>query len=555
MSKNYILEYIDKIESGEIITSKKVKQMYAKIKPIVLGEDDTYYYDERKGNRPIQFLETFCKQSKGKWHGKTMELLLFQKAKIQSVFGILHRDTGFRKFKEVFDVRARKNGKTQELAGLGLYLMIADGEMGAEIYSAATNYSQAKRVWDESKNMINQSFDLASVLRSRTFPDSEILMDSTMSVYKPLSKNVRSADGLNASAAIIDEVHELPRAIYDILKQSMSVREQPLLNMITTAGFVREGLFDDTYSYASKVLEGTVEDETLFALIYELDSEDEMYDEDMWIKANPAIDIIKNRDSLRQNVEKMKSDLNFANTVKVKDFNIINVEEHAWLTYDDFNNDTIVDISKYNNTMAIGGFDLSRTGDLTAFSTLFYDKELDKFVFDTMYWMPEAKFKELESGKIPYRQWVDRGLIRLCPGNIIDYKMISEYVYHEMVMGRGITYMKIHYDAYSATYLVKEFESMGFSQSVMIRTQQGYKTLSIPMQTLGSHLQEKRVIYQNNPVTKWNLSNVELVQDRNGNYMPKKMDDKRERKIDGAATMINCYVGLVDNYDSFISMY
>lgn len=552
---NYILEYIEKFEKGEIIVPKKIKQMYAKIKPIVLGEDDKYYYDEKKGNRPIQFLETFCKQSKGKWHGKTMELMLFQKAKLQSVFGILHRDTGLRRFNEVFDVRARKNGKTQELAGLGLYLMIADGERGAEIYTAATNYAQAKRVWDESKNMIDQSPDLASVLRHRTFPESEILMDRTMSVYKPLSKNVKSMDGLNANAATIDEVHELPRAIYDILKQSMSVREQPLLTMITTAGFVREGLFDDMYSYASKVLDGTVEDDTLFALIYELDSEDEMYDEDMWIKANPAIDVIKDREMLRQNVERMKTDLNFAKTVKVKDFNIIDVEEHAWLTYNEFNNDTIVDISKYNNTMAIGGFDLSRTNDLTAFSTLFYDKELDKFVFDTMYWMPEAKYKEVESGKIPYRQWVDRGLIRLCPGNIIDYKMISSYVYNEMVMERGITYLKIHYDAYSATYLVKELESLGFSESVLIRTQQNYKTLSIPMQTLESHLSEGRVIYQNNPVTKWNLSNVQLVLDRNGNYMPKKIDDKKERKIDGAVTMINCYVGLVDNYDSFISMY
>lgn len=555
MTKNYILQYSDKIESGEIITSKKVKQMYRIIRPIVLGKSDKYYYDEKKGNRVIKFMETFLKQSKGKWHGKTMELLLFQKAKLQAIFGILHRDTGFRRFTEVFDVRARKNGKTQELAGLGLYLMIADGEMGAEIYSAATNYSQAKRVWDESKNMINQSYDLASVLRHRTFPDSEIIMDSTMSIYKPLTKNVRSADGLNSSAAIIDEVHELPRAVYDILKQSMSVREQPLLNMITTAGFMREGLFDDTYGYAKQVLDGTVEDDTLFALIYEQDNEDEMYDEEMWLKSNPALDVIKSREQLRQNVEKMKVDLNFAKTVKVKDFNIIDVEQHAWLPFDIFNNETVVDMSSYNDSYAIGGLDLSRTGDLTAFSTLFYDKELDKFVFDTMYWMPETKFEEVKNGKIPYMQWVDRGLIRLCPGNIIDYRMIVDYVYNEMVMERGITYIKIQYDSYSATYLIKELESMGFSSSVLDRTQQGFKTLSIPMQTLELHMQENKVIYQNNPVTKWNLSNVELVLDRNGNYMPKKIDDKRERKIDGAATMINCYVGLVNNYELFTNNY
>lgn len=553
MSKNFILEYIDKIEKKEIIVSNKIRKVYLKLLPIVKGEDPVWYYNEKKGSKVIKFVENFCKQSKGEWAGHPIKLMLFQKAKLQVIFGIVNRETNLRKYQEVFDVRARKNGKSVENSATALYLLVMDKEKGAEIYSAATVKEQAKRVWEESKNMITQDVDLQKLLNHRVFPMTEIVMPSTMSVYRPLSKNVETFDGLNASAAIIDEVHALPRKIYDILKQSMSVRRQPLMSMITTSGFIREGLFDDTYQYASKIIDGSVENESFLPLIYELDSEDEIYDEDAWVKANPAIDVIKSRESIRTNVERMKTDLNFAKTVKVKDFNIIDVEEKAWLAYSELNNDEVVNMKEQNDKVAIGGFDLSRTGDLTAWSTLFYDKVKDKFIFDTMYWMPEDKFREVENGKIPYRQWVDRGLIRLCPGNTIDYRMISDYVYNELVMERGITFIRIHYDAYSAIYLIKELEAIGFSETCLRKTHQGFKTLSIPMQTLELNLKQSRVIYQNNPVTKWCLSNVELIQDRNGNYMPQKMDSKKERKIDGASTMINCFVGLVDIYDEFIN--
>lgn len=550
--KNYILEYIDKIESGEIITSARVRQMYQKIKPIVKGQDPKYYYNEKKGKKIIKFIETFCKQSKGKWAGEPIDLLLFQKAKLQAIFGIVDRETELRKYKEVFDLRGRKNGKSVENSAIALYLLVMDKEKGAEIYSAATVMAQAKRVWEESRNMVEQSKELSEVVKGRVFPSPELYIPEFKSIYKPLSKNVSTFDGLNASASTIDEVHALPRQIYDVLKQSMSTREQPLLSMITTSGFVREGLFDDTYSYAKKVVDGSVEDDHFFALLYELDNEEEMYDEKAWIKSNPAIDVIKSREDLRENVERMKSDVNFASTVKVKDFNLIDVEEKAWLTFNQLNNEQVVDTSKYNGQVAIGGLDLSRTGDLTSFTTLFYDKDLDKFVAETMYWIPEKKFEEMKHSKIPYRQWVDRGLIRVCEGNIIDYQDISHYIYQEMAIDRDITYLRIHYDAYSATYLIKDLESLGFGPSCLQRTQQGYKTLSIPMQEMELFLEEDKLIYNNNPVTKWCLSNVELAQDRNGNYMPKKINKTKERKIDGASTILNCFVGLVEIYEEFV---
>jgi phage terminase large subunit-like protein len=554
---NYVKAYIEKIRSGEIVTSKKVKKLYFNIiEPIINDEHPRYYFNEKRGEKFIVFAESFCKQSKGEWFGKKTKLALFQKAKYQALLGILERETNVRRFKESFDVRGRKNGKSTENAILGLYLTLT--EPGAEIYVSATVSSQARRVWEESQSMIDQSKELQSKLHYKVFPSPTIYNKATKSTYKVLSKNVKTFDGLNASGAIIDEIHELARAIYDILKQSMSARQEALLSMITTAGFVRGGLFDDTYEYSTKVLDGIIEDDRLFPLIYELDDPKEIDIESCWIKANPAIDIIKKREDIRYNVNRMKEDLNFANTVKTKDFNIIGVENRAWLSYEDFNVTDIYpenELRKFDNTLVLGGFDLSRTKDITAFTTLLFDKEKHRPIAVSMYWIT-AKFlseQMFSASKIPWNAWIDRGLIRISGKELIDYHDVANYVASNFKTF-GWMYHFINYDSYSAQYLIEELASMGYAKDFcLIATPQGAKTLSIPMQTLEAHLKENILCYQNNPVTKWMLSNVELEQDRNGNYMPKKASDKRERKIDGVATLLNCYVSLCKNMDYYLT--
>lgn len=554
---NYVQEYIDKIESGEILVCEKIKKLYLKlIKPIINDEHPLYYFNEKRGEKFIKFAEGFCKQWKAPWAGKKLKLALFQKAKWQCIFGILHREKNTRRFTEIFDVRGRKNGKSTEHAALGLYLDLE--ESGAEIYVAATVASQARRVWEESQSMINQSKELQKVLGYKVFPSPIIYSKKqlTPSSYKILSKNVKTFDGLNSSAAIIDEVHELSRSIYDILKQSTSTREQPLISMITTAGFVREGLFDDTYKYCSMILDGLVDDDTVFPLIYEQDNDDEIEKEECWIKANPGIDIIKSRDQLRSNVSRMKSDPNFANTVKVKDFNIIGVENKAWLPYEVFNNEEVYtpeQMKQFDGSYVLGGFDLSRIGDITAFTTLLFDREKEKVIAESMYWVA-ARFLENQAAttRVPWNAWVDRGLIRISGRDQIDYHDIANYVAANFKQ-KGWAYLKINYDPWSAQYLVNELESLGYTKDYcMVATPQGFKTLSIPMQTLEVHLRQKKLVYQNNPVTKWMFSNVELVTDRNGNLMPKKADDKQGRKIDGVATILNCYVSLCENIDYYM---
>lgn len=566
---NYIAQYIDEIRSGRIVTSEKVKKLYFNIiEPVILDKHPKYRFDEKRGEKIIKFMERFCWQSKGKWRGKPLKLLLFQKAKWQAIFGIIHRETGLRRFQEIFDVRARKNCKTTEHAPVGLYL--TREEDGAEVYACAATYKQAKRVWGEAKSMVAQNPALSGNKSPRkgkighgpymwkVFPESDIYISERDSHFIALASNVDALDGLNSSAAIIDEVHTLTREIYDLIKQSMSARSQPLLSMISTGGFVREGLYDDMYDYSTKVLDGIIEDDTFFPLIYELDNEEEIYDEDCWIKSNPAIDVIKDRAKLRALVERMSVDLNLANTVKTKDFNLRGVENKAWLNFEIFNNEQVYseeDLKKLDGTIVLGGFDLSRCGDITAFTTLLFDKENRKVIAKTMYWMTH-NFRDdqvKKNSRVPWDAWIERKLIRLSGDTQINYHDIVNYVMDE-IKEHGYIYQHINYDSYSAEYLVQDFEAQGFAKKhCLISTRQGFLTLSVPMQTVESHLKEKILVYQNNPVTKWMFSNVELVQDRNGNYMPKKAGDQLGRKIDGVATIINGYVSLCQNIEQYLS--
>ena len=562
---NYVQEYIDKIRSGEIITSKKVKKLYFNIiEPIIKDQDPTYKFNEELGEVFIDFAETLCKQSKGEWAGKTIELMLFQKAKYQSIFGIVERETGRRRFKQIFDVRGRKNGKSSEKSVLGLFMTAT--EPGAEVYAAATTLAQARRVWEESQSMVQQSKHLSKHFGMKVFPNPTIYTKRGKGYFKVLSKNVSTFDGLNVSAAIIDEVHELPRSIYDILIQATSAREEWMVSMITTAGFVRKALFDDLYDYAEKVIDGIISAPGFFPLIYELDNTDEVFEEKAWIKANPGLGVIKKIDSLRENVEQMKVDMNFANTVKTKDFNIRGVENRAWLSYEDINNQEVYteeELMASKNSVVLGAFDLSRTTDMTAVNTTVflkdrYNPKKKRPVAITMYWVTQ-KFlddqkKPDQSGNfIPWDAWIDRGLVRISGTNAIDYHDIANYFVsnHKKY---GWIYQFINYDSWSANYLIEELSSMGFARDTcLIPTPQGFKTLSVPMQTLETDLQEKFLCYQNNDVTKWCFTNVELVLDRNGNMMPKKVNDQKHRKIDGVAVILNTYVSFCANRDYYLS--
>lgn len=544
---NYIAEYNAKIQSGEIAASKRVKAVYARLAADTNSSRGGYVFDEARANRPIEFIERFCKHSKGEWAGQPVQLELFQKAFIQALFGFVDAQTGLRQYRESFFLVGRKNGKSTLLAGLALYMLTSDGEGGAEVYSTATKYAQARLLFDEAHNMIKQSPDLSKHFKKRK---TDLYYSPTMSKFQPLARNSDTLDGLNCSFCVMDELHGVrDRNLYEVMRQSQAARRQPLLVMITTAGTVRECIFDDMYSHAAQVADGVIQDPRFLPILYELDNRAEWTDPKAWVKANPALRSIKKLDDLTAKVERAKQNRNELSGVLCKEFNVRETAKTAWLSFDDINNEETFTLDDFRGAYCIGGVDLSITTDLTCASLLFMKRGDDTKYITQMYFLPADRLQErVQQDKIPYDKWFERGLLRLCAGNSINYSDVTAW-FSETVKEYELFPAWVYYDSYSARYFVEEMTLQGFN---MVRCIQGAKTLSLPMQMLGADLQAHRVIYNNNPILKWCLTNTGIQTDRNGNIVPIKNQSPRQR-IDGAAALLDCYVGLYEHYNEFIN--
>ena len=349
----YIEEYWEWIKKNPNKVCNKIKKQYEKLVNDVKTpkevsfynkltdemETHTYIFDEKKSLRCIHFIEKYCKQSKGIWTGKPLKLELFQKAFLQSLFGFVDKDTGLRKYKKAIFFVARKNGKSVLDSAIANYMLTKDNEGGAEIYSVATKKEQSKIVWEESKKMIKKSPSLAKRIRCLI---GGIYYDATDSVFRALASDSNSLDGLNAHLVIADEVHAWKdKNLLDVMFDSMSARTQPILLETSTMGTIRQNVFDIEYDYASQVIDGAIQDETLLPIIYELDEEKEWTNEECWFKANPALGVIKSTKDLREKVERAKANPIELVNLLCKDFNIRQNTINAWLSFDDLNNEKI----------------------------------------------------------------------------------------------------------------------------------------------------------------------------------------------------------------------
>ena len=544
---NYIREYWKQISTGKIKTSKKVLRQYELLvkeldNPKMLG--DNWKFDIDKATYPIEFIEKFCKRTQGTNIGEPIKLALFQKAKIQAVFGFVDKKTGFRRCRE-----------TATSGGLSLYALMGDGEGGAEVYFVATKKDQAKKGFVEAQNMVKQCPALSKHLKKR---QTDLYFGLTFSKMEALSSDSNTLDSLNTSYGNIDELHAIKdRNLYDVIKQSMSAREQPLLNIMSTNGFHRDTIFDDQYELYDNILyekNGFKYDGTILSFIYELDEPNEWMDEDSWIKANPGLDIIKSRKELRDNVERAKIDDKFRRTVLVKDFNLKQSSENAWLSWEDLNNEETFEVEKMNFRYGIGGVDLSGTTDLTSAKMLCMQRDNPKLYILQMYFLPEDLFEERcklsEKGgdNVPYRIWHERGLLRLTEGNRINYHDITEW-FKELRDKHGIYLYKCGYDPWGSPYWVEEMKAE-FGEDSMEQVIQGAKTFSIPMKNLKADLQKNIVVYNNNPIDKWCLSNTVIKRDENDNIRPVKPSNQRKR-IDGTMSLIDSYVVYNNHKEEF----
>ena len=549
----YIEEYYNKIVSGEIVACKRIKQVYKKLVDDIHNPKDNWIFDIELAEKPIIFIETFCKQAQGKM-GTALQLELFQKAKLQAIFGFVDKETRLRKYQEVLTIEGRKNGKTTELAAVNLFMEIGDGEGAAECYCVATKLDQAQKCFMEIHNMVKQSPLLSKHIRKRK---SDLYFAPTMSFIKALASNSNGLDGLNAHMVTIDELAAIKnRDLYDLMKQSTSSREQPLLFCITTNGFVRESIFDAQYEYACRVLDGKINDERFLPFIYELDDKSEWDQEECWIKANPGLGTIKKVETLRSYVEKAKADPSFKPTVMVKDFNMKENSASAWLRWEELNNETKFNIKDMGFRYGIGCFDLAETTDLASAKVLCQRPNDDNIYVLSMYFVPETKLSNVETNKekdnVPYKLWEQQGLLRVCPGNKVNKYHMLEW-FKEIRDEYDIYIPWIGYDPWHVDDSLLETYKNEFGKDAMIKVRQGIYTLSAPMKELKADLCAHKVIYNNNPIDKWCLTNIEVKTDINGNVQPIKGVDSRKR-IDGAVSLIIGYVVLKDKMSEYQNM-
>lgn len=546
---NYVREYWGRISSGEIVTSRRVKTVYGRlVQEMDTPPDGTpYYFDEAAGERPILFVERFCKQSQGTL-GAGLTLELFQKAYIQLLFGWHEKETGYRRFRETLFLVGRKNGKSTLLAALALYLLVADYEGAAEIYSVATKKDQAKKVLTEAVNMVKQSPELRAIIKKRR---NDIYFPATASKFEALASDSNTLDGLNSHAVIIDELHAIrDRNLYEVMKQSTSSRRQPLVIMITTSGTVRESVFDNIYELACNIADGKITEDTFLPVLYELDERAEWTDPQAWIKANPGLGAIKQYSTLSAFVERAKKNPEDLPGVLCKDFNVKAVSAAAWLSYDDVKSEAVFDVQDVYNTYAVGGCDLSATTDLTCATLMIRKSESDPTIYVLQhYFLPEKKIEQLDehnTQEAPYRAWAERGLLTICNGSRVDYSEVTEW-FCMMRDKYKIDAFKVGYDRALAGYWVDEMKSNGFD---MCAVAQGPFTWSQPMREMGAALADKKVNYNKNPVLLWCLTNTAVKKSGVNNIQPVKISDKR--RIDGAVSLLNAWVIYVRDYEDYM---
>lgn len=551
---NPIKLYWDKIIDGEEIVGKKVYSVYKELNRIINDTESEWEFNSKKANHAIEFIENYCKHSKGKLGGKPFVMELWQKALVAATFGIVHKIDGTRKYQEIILVVARKNGKSTLAAAIGLYMMIADGEPGAEVYAVATKKDQAKIIWLEAKRMVRKSPSLLKRIKTLV---SEMYAEIVDSYFRPLGSDSDGLDGLNVHCGLLDEIHAWKdKNLYDVIVDGTSARDQPLIFITTTAGTVRECVYDLKYDECVQIINGYdgggYRDERVLPIIYELDDRNEWKDSSKWRKANPGLGTIKKTDNLANKVRKAMANALLVKNLLCKDFNIRETGTQAWLNFDDLNNETKFQISDLKPKYGIGGADLSQTTDLTCATLIFQIPDDDHIYVEQMYFLPEELLDErVAEDHIRYDLWRDAGLLRTTPGMKVDTEFVTQW-FLEMQNKYGVYVLWTGYDSWSAEYWVKEMKG-NFGEQSMEKVQQTKKVLSNPMQNLAADLKKKRIVYNNNPILKWCLANTSVDIDKYDNIQPKKSRNQRLR-IDGLASLLDAYVVFENHQEEYQNM-
>jgi phage terminase large subunit-like protein len=542
MLKQWMIDYCHDVLSGEIIACQKHKWACQRFLRDIEreGTDEfPYIFDEEKALRFLKWMTLF-KHTKGKLAGQHIKPHPIQIFVFGNIYGWVHKDTGLRRFKKAYWQVARKNAKSQSLACVGSYEAFAFGESMAEVYIGATKTEQSKIVWNEIKAQI-QGCDFLKGKYKIAYGKIEHLKSS--SFIAALSKDAgKTGDGLNVQCGIIDEYHAHPTSeIYDVLVSGMGARPQPLMMIITTAGFeLQHPCYSVEYQYVSKILDpnNPIENDEYFVMINELDKDDDIKDEKNWEKANPILC------SYEEGVNFLRGELKAALDVPEKMRNFLTKNMNIWV---DMKDNGYMDMSKWadcgqdfdlsilEGLECVVGVDLSSKIDLT--SVGFEFKKDGKYIVLSHSFMPEDTLdRKRKTDKVPYDLWVQQGWITTTPGAVVDYNFIKSYI-KNFEQQYNVKVREICADPWNATQFMQDMEAEGYT---VVEIRQGIQTLGGATKDFREQVYQGNVIHNNNPVLTWALSNAVTRQDANENIMLDK--SKSTERIDPIAAVLNAHV-------------
>ena len=455
---NYIQEYHHKIQTGEVVVGKWIRLLYEKITAGL--RDGAFFYDERKANRAIDFIQIFCHHCEGRDDLITLEL--WQKATVCIMFGIVDEE-GLRIFREVFMVMGRKNGKSLFASAIIAYMVYLDGEYGARVYCLAPKLEQAAIVYENFYKMISREPELSSLVKRRR---SDVYLEETNTTARPLAFNAKKSDGFNPHLTVCDEIASWPAEQglkqYEVMKSALGARKQPMILSISTAGYVNDGPYDELMKRATAVLLGSSEERRLLPILYIIDDPSKWDDLEELKKSNPNMGVSVSADFFIEEIAIAKNSLSKRAEFMVKYCNIKQNSTQAWIPYDvvDAVSKDTLSLEDFRSTYCVGGIDLSQTTDLTACCVVIEKK--GKLYTFTKFFMPENKIEELQEREgVPYRLYVSMGLIQPSGENYVDYNDCFEW-FRMLVEEYEILPLQVGYDRYSAQYLVQQMEQYGF---------------------------------------------------------------------------------------------
>ena len=525
--KKYPAElYAEQVRSGEILVCEYVRlaveRYYADLdRALDMGR----YFDKKAAMRAIRFIEKL-KHTKGEWAGQRFRLEPWQQFVLWNIFGWKNAD-GTRRFRYAYIEIARKNGKTALSAGIGLYMLFADGESRPEVYSAATVKDQAKICFSDAVEIVKAT-DLKNYL---TPYRNSIVYELKGGTMKPLSSDYGTHDGLNPSCGIIDEFHaHKDSGMFDVIKSAFGARRQPLMFIITTAGFDKSGV---CYAYREnviKVLRGVNEDDSLFGIIYTLDDKSEWDDPKMWIKANPNLGVSLSADYLADQVKDAKNRPEAVRNVMTKNVDLWVDAERTWILDDAWQKCIgTTDPADLKGCACWGGLDLSNVSDITAYVLLFHEN--DRFQLLPHFWIPEEKMLEkVRKENINYDKWVAEGYVTVTPGNVIDYDFVKADILRIVA---DYDLRTSAYDRWNSSQTIIDLQNEGMECNPF---GQGYGSMSAPTKEFEKLVLTGKIEHFGNPVLRWMLASTLVKTDPAGNIKPDK--EKSMQKIDGIVASI-----------------